>query len=456
MPAGRICRVSSRARAQPAVARTSFERAIKLNDGYLPARMALAGELLAGNDIDKARTLLEQALATQGNQPALRAVLGDIAYRQQRYPQAIEQLNEALRLDPQANSINAALARVHEAAGNAEAARAAQAKAGDVPPLLDDPLMQRIVPAVDTRSAQAPVATDPVQLAIGEANFLAAAGNYAAARAALDKAVRTTPNNAILLANYARIEIAAGNLEAARSRARAAVGADPKSVQAWIIQAVVLEIANDDNAAIDAYRRALAADPKAVRAHIGLGNIAMRTGKPSDAVAAYRAVVTSAPDNTEAWARLLAAQSVVGQCAAAVREANDNAARQKDNPLFAELRIRAVSTCPAATAAQKQAVLLEGQKLYTATNENLAQISEAYALALAANGKWEDAAQTQGAAVYEAVRAGDQIAVAQYREFYQRLQAKQMPAHPWPDSHPLIKPQRPSLPARAPAAKPAG
>ncbi|MEO8010937.1 MAG: tetratricopeptide repeat protein, partial [Dokdonella sp.] len=307
--------VIARARAQPAVARSSFERAIKLNGGYLPARMALAGELLGNGELDKARTLLEQALVTQGDQPALRAMLGDIAFRQKRYPQAIEQLNEALRLDPQATSISAALARVNEAAGNSEAARAAQAKAGDVPPRLDDPLMQRILPVIESDPAQAGVSRDPVQLAIGEANFHASTGNFVAARAALDKAVRTSPNNALLLANSARVEIAAGNLEAARSRARAAVAADGKSAQALIIQGLVLEIANDDNGAADSFRRAIAADPKAMRARVGLGNIAMRAGKPADALAVYRAALATATDDVELWARVMAAQFVAGQCA---------------------------------------------------------------------------------------------------------------------------------------------
>ena len=111
-----------------------------------------------------------------------------------------------------------------------------------------------------------------------------------------------------------------------------------------------------------------------------------------------------------------------------------------------------VSTCPAATLAQKQAVLKDAKTLYDWSTANLAQAAETYALALAANGKWQDAAQTQGAAVYEAVRAGDQVAVAQYREFFQLMQGSKMPTRPWPDSHPLFNPERPAANAKADTA----
>lgn len=442
--------VIARGSARPAEARTFFERAVRLNPMFLPARIALSAELLRAGDLDGARSLLNNVLDANRDQPALHAVLGDIAFRQKQYPVAVQHLTEAIRLDPKATNLYAALARVEDAAGNAKAATEARGKAGDVPPRLDDPLLQRVLPLAGAPSpatastAQSAATTDPKQLTISEANFSAATGNYDAARAALDKSLKQHPNDLQTLVAYARIEASAGKLDAARARARAAVAADPKSVQAWMIQGLISEMANDDSGARDAYQKALSVDAKAARAQMALGNIALRNGKASDAVTAYRALVTIAPKDIDGWARLLAAESVAGQCAAAVRETSDNATREPRNALLVELHIRAVSTCPAATSAQKQVALAEGQKLYAAATSNLAQVAEAYALALAANGKWTDAAQTQGAAVYEAVRAGDQTAVAQYREFYQRFQAKQMPTRPWADSHPLLKPQRPA------------
>lgn len=438
--------VIARMQRKPAEARAAFERALKLNGLYLPTRIALSGELIRAGDLAGADRLLTAALADHEKDPALRATLGDVAFRQKRYADAVAYINEAIRLDPQATSLYAALARAQEAAGNAEAARAAQARAGDVPPRLDDALAQRVLPPAGTLAA-APAApappADPRQLAVGEANFHAAAGNFDAARSVLDKALAKQPADALLLANYARIEAVAGRFDAARTRIDAAIKADPKLAMPQMVRGLVLEMAGDDAGAKGAYERAAAIEPKVARPHVALGNLAMRGGRAADAVAAYRAATALAPDDAADWARLLAAESVAGQCATGMREAAANAGKHARDPLFAELHVRAVSACAQATPAQKQAVLKIAETLYKGARANIAQASETYALALAANGKWEEAAQTQGAAVYEAARAGDQTAVAEYREFYQRFQQKQMPAHPWPDSHALIKPPRP-------------
>lgn len=450
--------VVARMQGKPAEARAAFERAIKLNGLYLPTRIALAAEMMRAGDLQDADRLLTSALADHEKDPALRATLGDIAFRQKRNADAIAYINEAIRLDPKATSLYAALARVQQAAGNAEAARAAQAKAGDIPPRLEDALLQRLLPPAGTVAAApaAPAAAPPPdarQLAVGEANFQAAAGNFDAARTILDKALAKQPSDAVLLANYARLEAMAGRFDAARTRADAAIKADPKLAMPQMVRALVLEMAGDDAGAKAAYERAAATEPKAPRPQVALGNLALRSGRAADAVVAYRAATVLAPDDPADWARLLAAESVAGQCATGVREAAANAAKHARDPLFAELHVRAVSACPQATPAQKQAVLAVAETLYKGS-ANIAQASETYALALAANGKWKDAEQTQGAALYEAARAGDQSAVAEYREFYQHFQKKQMPAHPWPDSHELIKPPRPQrneVPAKSPA-----
>ena len=441
--------VVARMQRKPAEARAAFERAIKLNGLYLPTRIALSAELMRAGDLEGANRLLTTAVADHEKDPALRATLGDIAFRQKRHADAIAYINEAIRLDPKATSLYAALARAQEAAGNAEAARAAQAKAGDVPPRLDDALLQRLLPPDGTPVAASPAQaaatppSDPRQLAVGEASFHAAAGNFEAARTTLDKALAKQPSDVVLLANYARVEAMAGRFDAARTRIDAAIKVDPKSAMPQMVRGLVLEMAGDDAGARASYERASAAEPKAARPHVALGNLALRTGRAVDAVAAYRAATVLAPDDPADWARLLAAESVAGQCATGMREAAANAGKHARDPLFAELHVRAVSACPQATPAQKQAVLTVAETLYKGSRANIAQASETYALALAANGKWQDAAQTQGAAVYEAARAGDQSAVTEYREFYQRFQQKQMPAHPWPDSHELIKPPRP-------------
>lgn len=452
--------VIARERGQSDSAQRLFEKAFKLNPLYLPTRMALVSELLRENKIDAASKLLNDQLVAYPDSAAAHALLGEIAIRQKQYAVAVKHLNDALRSDPGATSLYGLLATAQEGAGDAKAASAAKAKMGDGLLRVDDLLLRRITPTISAtaNSMPPPVVDDPrgkLQLQIAQQ---ANAGQYDAARKSSDAALKQFPNDVSFLSLYTRLEMAAGDISAARARAKAAVVANPKSAQAWMTQGVVLEAANDDAGARDSFAKASINEPNLGVARAASGNLAMRTGQYAEAVTAFRSLVNLQADNARNWTSLLAAQFAAGQCAVGMREAADNAKKYPRDPLFAELSIRAASTCPAATVEQKKAALTDAGKLYAAAPADASQnIGEAYALALAANGKWEDAEQTQGAAMFVALSAGDDEQVAQYREFYQRFQAKQLPSKPWADVHPLNKPPRPPMgrPAQE-GAKPAG
>ena len=460
--------VIARSQGRHRDARQHFQRAFDLNALYLPTRLALAGEMMRAGELEPAKKLLTAQLVSQRNEPALQAVLGDIELQQKHYAEATSYLREAIRLDPLATSLYYPLAQARAGAGDSKGAAEATAKVGDVPPRLSDPLLQRVLPLIpgtdESRGSSAGTAappSDPKERITAEVTFYISARDFVEARRRLDAGLKQFPNDALLLTAYARVEAAAGKLDAAKTRARAAVAAGPKLVPAWMVQGLVLEMANDDAGARDAYRRALALDAKLPRAQLALGNIAMRGGRPAEAVQAYRAVSDLVPEDGNSRGHLLAAQFAAGQCAQGMKDADSAAKATPKDPLLAELSIRATSTCAAATAAQKRAALSMAASLYQQTDaDNLARVGEAYALALAANGKWEEATQTQGASVFEAVRAVDEDALAQYRDFYARFNAKQLPQRPWAADHPLFKPVRPQplppLPAAAakPAAKP--
>ena len=82
-----------------------------------------------------------------------------------------------------------------------------------------------------------------------------------------------------------------------------------------------------------------------------------------------------------------------------------------------------------------------GLKLYRATN--VPPISEAYALALAANGKWDDAVKTQEGVMFMALRNGGKETLAPYKEFLELFRAHKVPPLPWSSQAALFNPQRP-------------
>jgi tetratricopeptide (TPR) repeat protein len=429
--------VLARAQKQNAVAQNYFELALQLNHDYAPILVTVARTKLDNGDLEGARKLLADYVAQHTDQAVPYAMLGEIALRQKRYAEAVEQTQRALSLDPKATRLYVTLADAQTAAGNAKAAADARAKAGNVAPTLADPLGDGLLGTV---SAAAPTPADPVSAHVSDAASLLALRQYDPARHELDAALKLSPNDPTLLALYARVEAAAGNLPAAKARAASAIAAGKDSALAHLSQGVALEMGNDDADAQRAYEEAVRLDPKLAEAHALLGSLLMRIGRNEDAITQYRAMVQQDLRNPEAWMQLIAADAVAGRCAAALRDVSDVLAKDAGNKFVLQLFVRLASTCPAASADQRRGALEYGRKLYAEAES--AQAGEAYALALAANGKWDDAVKIQQAAMFVLVRNGLKGALTPYREVLKQLQAHKLPDLPWPATAAIFHPIR--------------
>jgi tetratricopeptide (TPR) repeat protein len=443
--------VLARKQQQAAVAQNFFQLALQLDDEYLPIRAAVARSKIDNGDPEGARKLIEPYAAKHPDQAYPHAMLGDIALRQKRNAEAVSRFQRALAIEPGATRLYARLAEAQAAAGDAAAAAQSRAKAGAVEPMLPDPIAQGLGAAVGARGGAAAATTpgtDGATRLAQEAGLLLLAGQYGAARGKLDEALKQRPDEPALLAMYARIEAADGNIAAAKTRAAAAVAAGRDSSVAHLSQGVALEMGNDDAGARRAYEEAVVLDPKAADARSLLGDLLLRTGHPDDAATHYRVVVQQDLTRPEPWMRLVAAYVEGGRCAMALRDVSDVLAADAGNTFVLQLFVRLASTCRAASAAERKGALEYGSKLHAdAAN---AQSGEALALALAANGKWDDAVKTQQAAMFVLVRNGLKGALTPYRQVLTQLQAKQLPDRPWPASAAVYHPQR-----LAPAPKPA-
>ena len=461
--------IVARLRKQNEIARGYFERALSLNQEYLPIRIAVVNAHIEEGDLDGARKLLTDFTAANSKEPVAYAMLGDIALRQKRYADAVEATNRALALDPKATKLYAQLADAYTGAGNAKAAADARAKAGDGVPALGDPIGLGLVqakPADAPAGAQAAATPAPsgAQTPSGvsptaarsltparEAEFLLATHQYDAARQKLDSALRSRPNDAELLAIYARVEAADGRLAQAKSRAESAIGANANAAIAYYVYGLVLEMSSDDRGAERAYEKAVQVDPRSPDAAIALGNLLMRSSRFDEAATRYRAAIEADRKNGEAWTRLVAAEASAGKCAAAIREINDALAKDSRNGVLMQLFVRLTSTCPASTAEEKRMALDYGGKIYQ--QSEAAPIAEAFALAQAANGKWDDAVKTQQAAMFVLVRNGRRQELPGFRDILQQFQAHKLPDRPWSRMSGLLRPERPSPDSSSAAAR---
>ncbi|MEO6690370.1 MAG: tetratricopeptide repeat protein [Dokdonella sp.] len=429
--------VLARSQKQNAVAQNYFELALQLNREYAPIVVTVARSKLENGDLDGARKLLAEFTRAHTDQAVPFAMLGEIALRQKRYPDAVEQTEKALSIEPSATRLYVTLADAQAGAGNAKAAADARAKAGNVPPTLIDPLGDGVLGVVPAAAAAAS-ADAPSSHSSDAAGFLALR-QYDSARHELDEALKASPNDSTVLALYARVEAAAGNLPAAKARATAAIAADKGSALAQLSLGMALEMGNDDAGAQHAYEDAVRLDPKLREARERLGALLLRTGRRDDAIVQFRALVQMDLTNPEPWLELVAADAVAGRCGAALRDVSDVLAKDAGNLFVLQLFVRLASTCPAASAQERLGALEYGRKLNTA---GTAQTGEAYALALAANGKWDDAVKTQQAAIFLLVRNGLKGGLIPYREVLQQLQAHKLPDLPWAASAAMYHPAR--------------
>lgn len=429
-----------------------FQRSFELNPQYLPTRIAFAAALIEAGELDRARALVDEYVATHQDEPAPYAVLGDLAMRQERYKDAIAAFNRVVQLDPEATAVYRALASAYAADGNEAAAQRAAQRIGDGLPRLNDHLLQMVLPIVDAPAASnAPAQGANPVLANVHAHM--AANRVPAARSALEAALREQPDNIDYLTTLARVELSDGKPDAALRHAQRAVRVDAGNAQAQMMLGLIAEVRGDAAAAQSAYQKAISADTQLVEARYLLANLQMRSGRHALAMEQYRQLVTMHPDAAEYRARLAAAQAANNQCTGALQDINEAMRTQPDDAALMQVFVRLASTCRSSSTVEREMALDHAAQLYRA--DQSPWIAESLALAYAANGRWLDAVETQEAAVFAIVIRDPEADVGPYREFLTDFNAERVPALPWPRSGSIYQPPVPHPQADA-GARPAG
>ena len=435
--------VIAESKKQTTEARAYYEQAFKLDTEYFPIRYRVATAKIQQGDLDAAKKLMTDYVAKHTDQPAPYSLLAEIALTQKRYGEAIDALKKAQALDPAANKLNALLADAYAGLGDNAAADEARAKAGRQAIHMGDPLVAGITPGGDANAdllrakiVDPNVGNDPVNQAL----MFYSNHQYDSARSALDIALKTRTTDPVLLSLYARIDAESGDMAKARQHLQLAINADAKNPIVLLAQGVIAEIGGDENAAADAYTKAATADANLAEAHVLLGNIEMRRGKYAQAADQYRPAAGREIPDSAAYARMVAAQVMAGLCAEAFREISAARATYPKDGHLAQIFVRLASTCVVVRQANVDTAADIAQKLYA--QSPTAENSEAIGLVMAAQGKFEEAAQYQTQAVFEAVRDQNKAAVTLRNEFLKDYRAKKMPERPWSSEHPYFKPAR--------------
>ncbi|MDX1390147.1 MAG: tetratricopeptide repeat protein, partial [Acidobacteriota bacterium] len=212
----------------------------------------------------------------------------------------------------------------------------------------------------------------------------------------LDGLVETDPFDSLLRLDRARARLATGDLRGAHQDANhvfelAAVDHDRAVAFSLIGQALARQM--DIEKANAAFESALAIEPDLTSAHFGLANIAGQTGRYREAVTSYRRVIAANPGHLEARLGEITALALMGQEAEAIERLERGRETLKDPPkLKYTLALLLLTAHTPSLRDPRRAVELAEQLVgEVATPDH----GELLAVALAADGRYDEAAKTQ-------------------------------------------------------------
>ncbi len=354
-------------------------------------RFRIAEVMAAEGRVEEAYEILSGLEGSPGLEASVNAELGKIALLQGDPSTAIERLSSAIAQQPEAVSLHFPLAQAYITAGDMEAAERHADLAGQRSVRAADPILQQ----VGERSV-----SSETYVAMGARALKT--GDLEQARTAYQTAVELNPENQRAWMNLGAVALQQNDLEAGEEYLHRALELDPGYGFAHFNLAELLDRAGRDEEALAHYRRAAEANPANVEFGIALGDQLLRSGRLEDSVGQYQRVAEAAPDF--ARPRYLQALALVAM-GDLDRAADSAAAAFSLDPESEEIAgafVRLASTAPSGKhrgkALEVSRALFEAHR---STDEG-----ELLAMALAANGRFEEAVEIQEQIVNALANAG--------------------------------------------------
>lgn len=389
---------------------TRYRQAVELDPDDSVARLELGAALLAAGDAAGAADEARRVLALSATDARAHYLLGRALSGTD--PEAsIASLERAVELAPDLKEARVALARRLGESGRSQDAVAALQAAVD-----DDP------------RDQSP------RLAL--AQLQAELGDLPAAEATLAAVLEIQPANPQAHMDLGALAVRRGAAAAARERFETVLGlrAAPdftKGLAHFSLGNLDLE-AGDPTAAEDHYARAVALAPRLADAHFNLASARAARGDHAAAADAFARAAELAPADTgvrRAWAASLLASGRHGD-AVSVLEEGIIANPGRESIDLGLLLAQVLSTAPEADARDGARALEIASRLLR--DEPSVAHAEAVAMARAALGEFEEAAQWQAGILQQAQTAGAPAPlVARLEANLERYRAGQLAEAPW-------------------------
>lgn len=414
---------------------SALQAARELNPQYGPLYLRLGEVWFERTDFAQARALFEKVAEEPGLQAAARYYLGLMDTLERRYEAAVEHLEQALRLNPDATEVHHPLAQAYRALGRNDLAREHLARFQPRLPTAEDPLLSQLQGAVK-RSV-------PFFRKGMEAIY---ARDYATAADQFSQGLAVDPDNAAARVSYARALFLSDDNAGARRELLQARAGQPPIVLARFLLGVLDEAAGDVEAASTGYEETLKLDPAHAGAHYALANLRFRAGLFQDAAAHYAAALEHDRDVAPARLLRLVALRHAGEPDAAIGA--ELQALVQDNPQdpglrYAQLRLLVLSPDPKVRDPALALDLASGLVL----QQPIPPYLEVLALGSAAADRFAEAVQTQQILLGSLSWMAPPSEVERLQGDLARYQSRELPQTVWPLDAPMLQP--PPFDARA-------
>jgi len=381
--------------------------------GDLPAtRIRHGNVLLQLNRRDDARRMFQALIASNPKLPSAHAGLGTLALEERDFKLAIEHISRAIQLAPKANRLHYSLAMAYRGAGDLENARQHLRQRGDVGLRPEDPLTDSLPELI--KGAQ-------VHLLRGRVAF--AAGAIADAIREYRRAIEAAPDNVTARVNLAVALVQTQVYDEAMEQLRVAVQLEPTNVTALFNLASLQHAKGEFGESISALKKLLQIDPNDVAARRLLAQSLMGAKRPGEALVILKESQQIAPDDENVLLQLAEVLNLQQQQAEALKLLDDAHQAHPDRGLTAHALARVLATCSDIKLRNGERALKLAKVVHVASPNF--DHTETLALALAADGQFDDAIQLQKQLLAAAEKQGAASVAARIRGNLERFEMRE-------------------------------
>jgi tetratricopeptide (TPR) repeat protein len=363
---------------------SALEAALAIDGKDSPALLSLGEVYLQHGDFDKAQAMYSRLQADDHARAAALAGLGKVALARHQYKEAVQYLEDALKLLPAATRLRQPLAMAYRGLGERDKAEQnlSRYSANGMEPGIADPMAE----ALDAKVAAS-------RTLVRRGQRFGKAGRFDLAEPAFRAAVEADPANADALANLGISLANLGRLEEAQRRLSESLSVDDTNAVAHLSLGVILDRQGSDRLAMDQYRAALDRDPTNVQARVYLADAKLRAGLAEEAAALYRQALAQAPDSLRMQLSLAMANVRAGHYGEARKVLELALKTHPGNPEVTNALARILATAPESKVRDGPRARALAKALFESTHDP--DVGQTYAMAMAETGGFDQAVVLQ-------------------------------------------------------------